>query len=114
MKRLLENIRTRFRRWLGIVEVERENAVLRAELEALRSAIFVGVDLSPSKYDRSWAVVCSRKKGRMSGNEQHFVEFVDLSDADGVAVSKWLSNFKRDNMTVDAPSGMSQFKYMGR
>ena len=72
-------------------------------VEKLADLFAVGLDYSPSGYDKSWVVVCIR--GKMER-----VQFMDVSNKEAQEIQKFLSMFNRDNVTVDAGPMSHLFK----
>lgn len=66
----------------------------QARVEKLADLFVVGLDYSPSGYDKSWVVVCIR--GKMER-----VQFMDVTDKDAKYIQDFLKMFNRDNVTVD-------------
>ena len=71
-------------------------------VEKLADVFAVGMDWSPSGYDRSWIVVCI--KGKMER-----VQFMDVSDKNAREIREYLSIFNKDNVTIDAGPGPNFF-----
>jgi len=71
-------------------------------VDRLADVFMVGLDWSPSGYDRSWVVICI--KGKMER-----VQFMDVSGKDAREIKKFLSIFNSDRVTVDAGPGYDFF-----
>lgn len=72
-------------------------------VEKLADIFLVGLDYSPSGYDKSWVVCCIR--GKMER-----VQFMDVSNKEAIEIQKFLSMFNRENVTVDAGPMSHMFK----
>lgn len=74
----------------------------QVRVEQLADLFTVGLDYSPTGYDRSWVVICIRGKLER-------VQFMDVSDKEAKEIKNFLSIFNRDNVRVDAGPTMSRW-----
>jgi hypothetical protein len=67
-------------------------------LEDIRDSFGLGADISPNKFDESWAVIC------MSG-KQDIVKFARLDNKSLMEISGFLRRYEFKHQRLDLPAG---------
>lgn len=86
-----------------LLRLEEDLEIKMQKLEALHLEINASVDVHQYKASKSWAVIS------LQGRKADFVKFIDLGDSEIYAISKFLRQYERGLITIDAAPSVSHF-----